>query len=396
MRVSSLNEDRVIEMRSSLQRKILLVTNDLGPRPGGIETFILGLLRQLDKSSVVVYTSTQAGSEEFDQKLAEEFGALVIRDRSKVLLPTLRVKREVARVMQEYGASIIWFGAAMPLASMAGFLKSHGASRIVALTHGHEVWWAKLPIFSSILRRSSQSIDVMTFLGDFTKSAIIGSLAPSCRFIHIAPGIPLEHFSPAPKNQALIESLTLDGHRVLLTVGRLVHRKGQDQLIIALPRIIERHPDVLLLIVGEGPRARRLKKLVRNHRMGDYVRFVGKVPYSKLPDYFRLGDIFAMPSRSRFRGLEVEGLGIVYLEASATGLPVLAGSSGGSPDAVITGVTGVLVDGRHAEAIADAINKLLDDPIRMAEMGRSGRDWVEQVWGWNHWGERFREVLLSN
>jgi len=375
---------------------ILLVTNDLGPRPGGIETFILGLLSQLDRSSVVIYTSSQAGSAEFDQKLFEEFGALVIRDRSKVLLPTPRVRREVAKVMKNYGASIIWFGAAMPLASMAGFLKNHGASRVVALTHGHEVWWAKLPIFSSILRMSSQRIDVLSYLGDFTKNAIRGSLAPSCKFVHIAPGIPLEHFSPAAKNQALVESLKLDGHRVLLTVGRLVHRKGQDQLIIALPRIIESHPDILLLIVGEGPRAKKLRKLVKSHGVGEYVRFVGKVPYSNLPEYFRLGDIFAMPSRSRFGGLEVEGLGIVYLEASASGLPVVAGCSGGSPDAVIAGITGVLVDGRHPQMIADAINELLDDPIRMTQMGRRGRDWVEEEWGWKHWGERFREVLLSN
>ncbi len=377
-------------------RKILLVTNDLGPRAGGIETFILGLLDQLDGSDVVIYTSSQEDSADFDLRLLSESGVLVIRDRSTVLLPSLRVNREAAKIMKRYNSSIIWFGAAMPLAWMSGYLRKNGATRILALTHGHEVWWAKIPVFSSIFRRSTKHIDVLTYLGEFTRDAISPIVSPNCSLVRIAPGIPLDHFTPGPKDRDLMRSLRLDGHQILLSVGRLVHRKGQDRLIEALPRIIAQHPHAILVLVGVGPHQKKLRKLISAHGMNDYVRFVGRVSYADLPDYFRLGDVFVMPSRSRLAGLEVEGLGIVYLEASASGIPVLAGLSGGAPDAVQVGKTGLLVNGRKSEDIADKINTLLSDPKARAEMGRQGRQWTEEMWGWSAWGERFRAALFDN
>jgi phosphatidylinositol alpha-1,6-mannosyltransferase len=377
-------------------RTILLVTNDLGPRAGGIETFILGLLSQLDGSDVVVYTSAQEESASFDAALNSQTGVVVIRDRATVLLPSFRVKREVTKVMKRYGCSTIWFGAAMPLAWISGYLKKHGAARIVALTHGHEVWWAKIPIFSWIFRSSTQNIDVLTYLGDFTRRSIIPIVSPNCSLVQIAPGIPLDHFFPAPKNDDLVKTLQLDGRQVLLSVGRLVHRKGQDRLIEALPTVVRANPNVVLVIVGIGPRQRKLDQLISQHGMKEYVRFVGRVNYSELPHYFRLADLFVMPSRSRFGGLEVEGLGIVYLEASASGVPVLAGLSGGAPDAVVVGMTGVLVDGRKSKGIAQAINALLADPTALRAMGARGRQWTEEVWGWSTWGERFKSVLVDN
>jgi phosphatidylinositol alpha-1,6-mannosyltransferase len=128
----------------------------------------------------------------------------------------------------------------------------------------------------------------------------------------------------------------------------------------------------------------------------EYVRFIGRITYKNLPDYFRLGDLFVMPSRSRLAGLEVEGLGIVYLEASASGIAVLAGSSGGAPDAVVPGKTGEIVDGTSVVDIAHAINELLDHPSRLRAMGAAGREWAEQRWSWQIWGERFEELLLGD
>lgn len=377
-------------------RKILLVTNDLGPRAGGIETFILGLLDQLDGRQIVIYTASQPGSAEFDKILSDKTGVLVIRDKSSTLLPTPWVNRRVRATARDYQSEVIWFGAAMPLAWMSGLLKRAGAKRIVAMTHGHEVWWAKLPPFRQIFARSTKSIDVLTYLGEFTRNAMAPVVSTRCTMVQIAPGISIEHFSPGAKSQNLIHELQLEGKQVLISVGRLVHRKGQDKLLEALPQILLTHPDIVLLFVGVGPRQKKLDHLVRNSDLSQYVRFVGRIAYDRLPDYFRLGDLFVMPSRSRLAGLEVEGLGIVYLEASACGIPVLAGASGGAPDAVIDGETGLVVDGTDVNGIAHAINELLDNPSKLIAMGRAGRAWTEERWSWKIWGERFREVLLSD
>jgi phosphatidylinositol alpha-1,6-mannosyltransferase len=374
----------------------LLVTNDLGPRAGGIETFILGLLDQLDGNQIVIYTSAQEGSPEFDADLSARTGVVVIRDKSTILLPTPRVNRRVKKVLQEFSSEIVWFGAAMPLAWMSGMLKRSGARRVVALTHGHEVWWAKLPPFKWIFKRSTKSIDVLTYLGEFTKNAMSPVVSDKCSLVQIAPGISIEHFTPGDKSQELIRDLRLEGKQVLISVGRLVHRKGQDKLLEALPQIIAQHPDVILVFVGIGPRKKKLDQLISRNSLAEYVRFVGRVEYRNLPEYFRLGDLFVMPSRSRLAGLEVEGLGIVYLEASASGIAVLAGKSGGAPDAVIEGQTGELVDGTNVAQIAQEINELLDNPSKLREMGKNGRAWTVDTWSWQTWGERFKEVLFGN
>ena len=289
-------------------RKILLVTNDLGPRAGGIETFILGLLDQLDGSQIVIYTAAQTGSDQFDKILSAKTGVIILRDKSSVLLPTPWVNRRVRAVALRFESEVIWFGAAMPLAWMSGLLKRAGAKRIVAITHGHEVWWAKLPPFRQIFAQSTKSIDVLTYLGQFTRRAMAPVVSARCAMVHIAPGISIQHFTPGAKSQKLIDELDLEGKQVLISVGRLVHRKGQDKLLEALPQILLTHPDIILLFVGVGPRQKKLDQLVRSHELSNYIRFVGRIAYDALPDYFRLGDLFVMPSRSRLAGLEVDRL----------------------------------------------------------------------------------------
>ena len=375
---------------------MLLVTNDLGPRAGGIETFILGLLDQLDGSEIVIYTAAQPDSAEFDAALAAKTGAIILRDKNSILIPTPSVNRRVRKVVQEYQSEIIWFGAAMPLAWMSGLLKRAGVKRVVAITHGHEVWWAKLPPFKWIFARATASMDVLTYLGEFTKKAMSPVVNSACAMVQIAPGISIEHFTPGIKSPELIKEFGLEGKQVLISVGRLVHRKGQDKLLEAMPNILLQHPDVVLLFVGIGPRKKKLDQIVKKYQLEAYVRFVGRVKYENLPKYFRLGDLFVMPSRSRLAGLEVEGLGIVYLEASASGVAVLAGKSGGAPDAVIVGQTGEIVDGTNSGEIARTIIEMLDNPRKLAAMGEAGHTWTESQWDWKIWGERFKEVLFGN
>ena len=377
-------------------KKVLLVTNDLGPRAGGIETFVLGLIEGLPKDSLIIYTSSQKGDKAFDAQLLEKFGAVVIRDRAKMLLPTPRITKKAVKILKQQQIKNVWFGAAAPLALMAGKLRSAGASNIVALTHGHEVWWAKIPILKSLLKKIIKDVDHLGYLGDFTKGEIAKICNQPQKFLQIAPGIDTEHFAPKTARGDLIEKYRLDGRRVIVSVGRLVHRKGQDELVKAMPKILEQFPDAILLFVGEGPIKQMLFNSAKQLGVLPKVVFAGRVSHHDLPDYICLGEIFAMPVRSRFSGLEVEGLGIVYLEASACGLPVIVGNSGGAVDAVLDKKTGLLVDGTKSDQIADAICELLANPERAKQMGAAGRDWVINNWQLSSWSEKFNKILIGN
>jgi phosphatidylinositol alpha-1,6-mannosyltransferase len=380
---------------SNKDPKILLITNDLGPRAGGIESFILGLLKRMPHQSVVVYTSSQPQSKTFDQDLFDQYGVIVIRDRSKILLPTPRVTKRAVKLMREFDVKIIWFGAAAPLALMAAPLRKNGATRIIALTHGHEVWWAKLPIFRQLLGKISRDVDVLTYLGEYTRNAIKKVVADQSKLIKLAPGIDVEHFQPSEKSDDLIHRLNISNRPVIVSVGRLVHRKGQDKLIVAMSQVIKDFPTAVLLIVGEGPIKYMLQKLVQHHSLEKNVIFAGRVQLNELPKYIQLGQIFAMPARDRFFGLEVEGLGIVYLEASACGLPVIVGNSGGAPDAVISDKTGLIVDGTSPDQIANSIKSLLQQPELAKRYGAAGREWVVNEWRWEIWSKRFNSLLLN-
>lgn len=375
--------------------QILCITNDFGPRAGGIETFIIGLIERFPKNSVIVYTSSQDGFEPFDRAWRENFGVEVIRDQSKILLPSFRVGRAVRTLVAERGINRVFFGAAAPLALLAHGLRRAGVTKIVALTHGHEVWWAKVWPFSWAIRRIGAGADHLTYLGSYTRSQISRSLSASARdaMVKIAPGINTEHFSPRTDAHVLKAELGLRDKKVIVSVGRLVHRKGQDTLIEALPEILHEVPDAHILFVGEGPHKEYLVKRARALGVTAAITFIGRIQYAELPRYICVGDIFAMPSRSRLAGLEVEGLGIVYLEASACGLAVIGGLSGGAPDAVLQGETGIAVDGTSAKEVARAAVELLTNPARAQLMGAQGRNWIENEWRWEIWAERFKQLL---
>lgn len=381
--------------------KVLFVTNDFPPQSGGIESFISGLIAQLPHDSVVVHTSSQKGralhgqQEEYDQKIYEEFGVIVVRDRQRILLPTRGLRKRVLGTVHAHAIETVVFGASVPLGLLAPALRKVGVRRIVAITHGHEVWWSKVPIFSAMLRRVGAHVDYLTYLGNFTKREISKALrsADHKKLVHLPPGVDINFFSPGEKPNYLIERYGLEGKRVILCVGRIVQRKGQDSLIEAMKILHETHPDVQLLIVGKGNYENSLRKKVSQLNLDQSVSFLGRVAYEELPDHFRLAEVFASPTRDRFGGLEVEGLGIVYLEASAAGIAVLAGASGGAPDAVQEGLTGRVVDGRNINQVARTLDELLNNNESTTRMGAQGREWMEREWSWDVIGARFRQLL---
>ncbi|MEU6462015.1 glycosyltransferase family 4 protein [Streptomyces sp. NPDC046976] len=378
--------------------KTLIVTNDFPPRPGGIQAFLHNMALRLDPDRLVVYASTwKRGREGIEATAAfdAEQPFTVVRDRTTMLLPTPGATRRAAALLREHGCTSVWFGAAAPLGLMAPALRRAGAERLVATTHGHEAGWAQLPAARQLLRRIGEATDTITYLGEYTRSRIAGALTEQAarRMVQLPPGVDEKTFHPASGGDEVRARLGLTDRPVVVCVSRLVPRKGQDTLIRAMPRILTAEPDAVLLIVGGGPYEQDLRRLARETGVDAAVRFTGAVPWSELPAHYGAGDVFAMPCRTRRGGLDVEGLGIVYLEASATGLPVIAGDSGGAPDAVLDGETGWVVRGGEPGEAAERIVTLLGDPELRRRMGERGRRWVEEKWRWDLLAERLKELL---
>lgn len=377
----------------------LIITNDFPPRQGGIETFVHAMAIRVPDNDVVVYTSAEDGAAAYDATLPFP----VIRDPRHTLLPTRRATGRALRIAREHGCDRVWFGAAAPLAAMAPALRRAGIKRIVATTHGHEVWWARLPGARQVLRRIGNSVDVVTYLGEYTRSRIAPALGPRARLTRLVPGVDTTVFRPAVSDapdvpdaagscaRDIRDRFGLRRKKVILCVSRLVTRKGQDTLIRALPLIRQAVPEATLLLVGQGPDEQRLRRLAREHA-GNAVVFVGGLRHAETVKYYAAADVFVMPCRTRKAGLEAEGLGIVFLEAAACGLPVIAGNSGGAPDAVLDGVAGAVVDGRSVRAVAEAVTLILRAPDRAA-IGAAGRRWVQQEWSWEASARQLTELL---
>jgi phosphatidylinositol alpha-1,6-mannosyltransferase len=367
--------------------RTLLITNDFPPRPGGIQIFVHELATRLPGSELVVYCSDWRGSAQFDAQ--QPFP--VIRESTKVLLPTRGAARRAAALAAEHGCDRVWFGAAAPLGLLARGLDR----RAVALTHGHEVGWAALPLARSALRRIADGCDVITYLTEYQRQRLAPIVGSRTSLQRLTPAVNTSLYHPGIDGSAIRASLGLSDRPVIVCVSRLVPRKGQDTLVRALPLVRKEIPDAALLLVGGGPHRKTVRKLISSLGLEPHVVMTGSVPWTDLPAHYAAGDVFAMPCRTRNRGLDVEGLGIVYLEASAIGLPVVAGDSGGAPDAVLEGETGFVVGGRDIPALADRLITLLRDPALAHKMGTAGRDWIESDWTWAQRADTLHSMLAG-
>jgi phosphatidyl-myo-inositol dimannoside synthase len=372
-------------------RRTLIVTNDFPPRQGGIQSFVHQLAVRQPADSVVVYASDHDGSAQFDA--AQPFP--VVRHGSGLLIPTPGARRRVLATLREHDCTAVWFGASAPLGLLAASVRAAGAERIVASTHGHEVGWAMLPAARQALRRIGGTCDVITYLGEYTRRRLSTAFGPRATLRQLAPGVDIETFHPGVDGSAVRERHGLTGRSVIVCVSRLVPRKGQDVLVRALPAVRSAVPDAKLLLVGRGPYRDELADIARRAGVAQHVVFTGGVSHAELPAHYAAGDVFAMPCRTRRAGMDVEGLGIVYLEASATGLPVLAGDSGGAPDAVLAGETGFVVNGRDEAAVAEQLITLLSDQGLRTLLGAAGRAWVERDWPWDVVASHLTDLLAG-
>lgn len=376
--------------------RVLLVTNDFPPRRGGIQSYLGEFVNRLVESkshSVTVYAPKWKGAEAFDDA-AESAGYRVVRHPTTLMLPVPTVDTRMRRLIEEINIDTVWFGAAAPLALLAPRARQAGAKRVLASTHGHEVGWSMLPVARSVLRSIGDHTDVVTFVSRYTRSRFAPAFGPKAALEYLPPGVDSDRFHPDPAARAELRRRYRLGERpTVVCLSRLVPRKGQDMLIRALPAIRRRVEGAALVIVGGGPYLETLRKLTRDCEVEDHVTFTGGVPGDELPAHHAMADVFAMPCRTRGAGMDVEGLGIVFLEASATGIPVVAGDSGGAPEAVQHNKTGLVIDGNSVEEIGEAVTELLIDRDRAAAMGAAGREWVRTQWRWDLLAARLAGLL---
>ena len=373
--------------------RTLVITNDFPPRPGGIQTFGYEMVKRFEPSSVTVLTSSWEGSADFDA--AQNFE--IVRANTETLLPTRNTLRMARNLVLSGNVTRVLFGAAAPLGLLAAPLRELGVEHIVSMTQGHETGWAMTPVTKQALRKIGNDSDTLTYISGYTKSKIIKALSPTAaaNMRSVVPGVDVEEFHPRNQEQGdkLRAQLGWAERPVIVCVSRLMARKGQDALIEALPSVASHIPKVALLIVGDGPYRPDLEKKVASMGLEQDVHFTGKVGQAELAHWYAAGDVFAMPCRTRMGGWDVEGLGIVFLEGSATGLPVVVGDSGGAVDAVLDGETGFLVDGTNQDDIADRLVQILSDPVLAKSLGEAGRRWVESNWTWERSFMRLNDLL---
>ncbi len=358
--------------------KTLLVTNDFPPTVGGIQRTLEALALEFPPDRIAVLCPAADGAGTYDGNA----GFAVLRQPERFLWPTPEVGRRIEDAVRETGAEVVLFGACFPLAMLGPRLARAGIPYLAA-AHGFEYWLSIVPGAHALMRfATSKASRVPVMCSAFIARRVRTAVPRRVPVSVLYPGADVDRFRPDLETSDLRSSLGLEGRPVVVCVSRLVDRKGQDILIRGMRRIRERVPDATLVIVGGGPAEGRLRALAAEAPVGSVV-FVGKVVEEELPRYYALGDVFAMPCRSRLAGLEVEGWGNVFIEAAACARPVVVGDSGGARESLVDGETGLLVDGADVGQVADAVASLLMDPARARAMGQAGRERVleDHTWG---------------
>lgn len=341
--------------------RLLLVTNDYPPKPGGIQAYLGDLVAAYPDPVLVLGPADPDAA-------ADESG--VRRGSRRFMWPDRRVIDWIIAEARRFQPDAILFGAPHPLPHAIPALRSALKAPIGVLCHGAEVTIpAAVPGLRTWLRRTLRRADVLFAVSEFTTRRVVR--LTGCPVITIGAGVAVDRILPAPVRPA--NDLPVVG-----CVSRFVPRKGQQRLIAAAAQLHKQGRDVALLIVGRGRTEARLRRAAA--RSGVPVRFEVDVPWEALPGLYQEMDVFCMPCRSRWAGLEIEGLGIVFLEAAAAGLPVLAGTSGGAPETVVPAETGYVVE--SVDDIAAAIELLLSDPDRARRMGAKGRAMVADEYTW--------------
>ena len=365
------------------------MTNDLPPRAGGIQQFVGNLLERVHPTTTLVVGP--AGDDEAAGHDARQPYRTVRLPGAVVPTPT--VLRRVLAAGRAHRPDVVVLGSSWPLGELAGRLRDGLGAPVVALSHGLEAGLPGVGL-GRLVGRATRDLAALTTISDWAEDRLRPHVRAQ-RIVRIPPGVDVDRFTPEIDGAAMRAAWGVPADALVVgCVSRLVARKGQDRLVEVWPRIRARHPDAWLVLVGEGPLDARLRR--RAEALGGRdagIVLAGRAAWADLPGCYAALDVFAMPCRTRLAGTDVEGLGIVYLEAQACGVPAVAGRSGGAPEAVRDGETGTVVDGRDDDAIVAAIERWTADPAARGQAGRAGRRWVEQQWSWTAIADRFAGLL---
>jgi phosphatidyl-myo-inositol dimannoside synthase len=370
---------------------VLLITNDYPPRAGGIQQYCHNLVRRLPPEEVVVYAPAWPGAEEFDA--AEPYR--IVRHPTSNMLPTGSVASRAIDLIREVEPDLVCFGAAFPLGLLARRLTRETGVPCAGFTHGVEVAVSGLPLVRRLMTRVAGDLRLLTAVSRWSAARVERGARGRCPVELLPSGVAADVYRPDVDGSAVRARHGLGQDPVCVCVSRLVPRKGQDKLIEAWPRVVAEVPAARLLIVGPGPYRRKLDRMAASSPVADRIHFTGEVRWDELPEHYAAGDVFAMPCRTRWAGMDLEALGVVFLEAAATGLPVVAGRSGGAPETVVEGQTGTVVDGRRAGEVGAAVAGLLADLPRARAMGEAGRRRVEREFSWEAVAARLEKLLAE-
>jgi phosphatidyl-myo-inositol dimannoside synthase len=367
----------------------LLVTNDFPPKIGGIQSYLHELWRRLPPGDATVFTTRYPGDREWDA--AQPFR--VVRAAERQFFPTPGLARRIDALAAEVGADLILLDPWLPLGRLGPRLRSAPYGVIV---HGAEVTVpGRLPGTRQLGGRVLRGAAVVIAAGHYPAREAARAAGGALPGVIVPPGVDVDRFRPlaAADRAATRRAFGLDPDRPLvLGVSRLVPRKGFDVLIDAVAGL----PDVQLAIAGAGRDRRRLEARAARRGLGSRACFLGRVPDDdSFPRLYATGDVFAVPCRDRWAGLEAEGFGIVFLEAAAAGVPSVAGRSGGSHEAVVDGETGFVVDGRAAD-VQGALAAILGDDARRALMGHAARARAVAEFSYEHLVARLAPIVAGD
>lgn len=369
--------------------KLFVVTNDFPPRIGGINDYVDRLIRRFPPGSVTVFTSSYRGAAAHDAAYPHE----VIRLSTEMMLPTPSVRARLHVELQARRPDVVLFGALWPLGHMGPAILRKCDIPYGGFAHGLELTGAMLP---GVLRHIGRDAMLVTAVSDWARKKLEPAFGWQGRMPLLPSGVDTARFHPGVDDSAVRDRHGLGEQPVICCVSRLVARKGQDMLIRALPQVQRRVPGAKLLIVGHGPYEATLRTLAVECGVAPDVIFAGAVSYAELPEYFRAGDVFAMPCRSRWFGFDIEALGAVFLQGAAVGRPVVVGGSGGAPEAVKHGETGMVVAPTNVAEIATVTSELLEDRARARVMGAAGAAWIQAEWTWDAMAARLQRLLTDS
>ena len=377
-------------------RRHLLVTNDFPPKVGGIQNYLWDLWSRLDPASFVVLTaSSDPAAAAFDAEQAER-GIRIERVPGPILFfPTVGARNLVRRCVAEHEIDLVLLDPALPL----GLLGPHIGVPYGVVLHGAEVTVpARLPGSRAALRRVLDGAALIVSAGAYPATeGRRAAPASTAHVVEVPPGVDAIAVTPmkAPERRAARarQGLSTDGPLVV-SVSRLVPRKGMDVLIEAANRLAPSYPDLTLVVAGDGRERGRLGRLAARSTLD--VRVLGRISDEDRATLLGAADVFVMACRNRWLGLEQEGFGIVFLEAAAAGVPQIAGASGGAQEAVLHGVTGLVVDQPDDPgAVAEALRALLADPARRRRMGRAARTRVAESFDTGVLASRLADALAG-